>query len=242
MQTTNTAAAARHRLLGGTGNSKLGKLVHTFSIPAISTCPGASGRCRRLCYADRGRFIMSRLVASTTAAYEATLRDDFARRMTYAIAEEFARVVRIHVAGDFYDAAYARKWAAVVAASPGVEFYAYTRSWRVPEVLAALEGLAALPNMHLWFSEDRETGPSPCVPGVRVAFLVADAMDDGMVPEHADLVFRDRVHVAGHPDRIKQIGGAVVCPHEQSPAMASVTCSKCRLCFNPLRKHKRRGR
>ena len=60
---------------------------------------------------------------------------------------------------------------------------------------------AALPNVHLWWSEDRETGPSPPTPGVRVAFLVKSAEDEALVDrDRVDLVFRDAAHRAVSPE------------------------------------------
>jgi hypothetical protein len=33
------------------GNRKLGESVHSFSVPAVDTCPGRSAPCERACYA-----------------------------------------------------------------------------------------------------------------------------------------------------------------------------------------------
>ena len=96
----------------------------------------------------------------------------------------------VHVSGDFYDAGYVAKWARIARASPHTAFFAYTRSWRRGEVLAALAELARLPNLRLWFSEDRDTGRPPTMPGVRRAYLLADGEAESSVPEDADLVFR----------------------------------------------------
>ena len=110
--------------------------------------------------------------------------------MIAEIRRGMVRVVRVHTSGDFYDAGYVRKWAEVARACPGTAFFAYTRSWRREEVLAELIGLARLPNVFLWFSEDRDTGRPPAVPRVRRAYLLADGEAEDGVPADADLVFR----------------------------------------------------
>src|SRR5207244_4362697 len=84
---------------------------------------------------------------------------------------------------------YVRQWASVAAAAPDTTFYAYTRSWRVPGIREALEEFAALPNVRLWYSADRDTGLPERVPaGVRVAWL--ETLEEEDVPPQADLVFR----------------------------------------------------
>lgn len=214
------------------GNSKLGRLIHAWSIPAGPTCPGATDFCRLRCYAARGFFVMPSNAARHEANRVASTRRSFPSAMRRAIDREFARVVRIHVAGDFYDAAYVGRWTAIVRSRPAVAFFAYTRSWRVPAMLPALAALAALPNMHLWFSEDRDTGASPPVPGVRVAFMLGAVADEALVGPGTDLVFRDLPHAKARAGRVKWVGGALVCPHEQAPTRAgAVTCSTCQLCF-----------
>ncbi len=189
----------------------------------------------------RGFFVMPSVAAMHAATLAASLEPGFPRKMVRAILNAFARVVRIHVAGDFYDAAYVVKWIDVVRSCPDVTFFAYTRSWRVPEILEPLKELAALPNMHLWFSEDRQSGDSPYVPGVRVAFLVADALDEIMVPPHADLVFREKQHELVRPGIVKRVAGILVCPVEQSsPVSATLTCSTCRICLTSSRLKQKR--
>ena len=145
--------------------------------------------------------------------------------------------MRIHVSGDFYDAGYVAKWARIARASPHTAFFAYTRSWRRGEVLAALAELARLPNLRLWFSEDRDTGRPPTMPGVRRAYLLADGDAESSVPEDADLVFR--VPLPRRPGATqayarpaKRFNGVLVCPKEQAiPRQVDMTCSRCRICF-----------
>jgi hypothetical protein len=214
------------RFLLTRGNGKLGEAIHAWSLPAVATCPGRSALCERHCYARHGRFrtdvVRDRLQANLAAA-EAP---DFVARVVREVRCRGARVVRVHVSGDFHSAAYARRWASIARRCPATRFYAYTRSWRVPSVAPALADLAALSNFRVWYSTDAETGlPAAVPPGVRVAFMQAAAGDEA---EGAHLVFRTRPLRA--PAR--RVGLTLVCPTENGgPRAADTTCTSCRRCF-----------
>lgn len=59
--------------------------------------------------------------------------------------------VRIHDAGDFYDAEYVRKWIEIVQAHPELKFYAYTKTYGLTDkkLVAALNDLEKEPNFKL---------------------------------------------------------------------------------------------
>src|SRR5262249_54635561 len=137
------------------GNAKLGDGIFAFSLPAVTSCPGSTPTCRKECYALRGHFPLQarRFRRNLKAARE----ERFAARMIREITRRFVGCVRIHVAGDFFSADYVRAWAAVARACPQTRFYAYTRSWRHPEIAVALAELARLPNVRLWWSADKDT-------------------------------------------------------------------------------------
>jgi hypothetical protein len=138
------------------------------------------------------------------------------------------RIVRVHVAGDFFAARYARKWLRIMRRSPRVRFYFYTRSWRMPAIKAVIDRMAGLPNCRAWYSTDRDTGvPADVPPRVRVAWLMTDPTD--LPPSGTDLVFRVR--------RLRPVAptfGACVCPAEdgiQRPR--PMTCERCGICWRP---------
>src|SRR5262249_51175469 len=150
----------------------------------------------------------------------------FPERMIREVRRRRVGVVRIHAAGDFYDARYIRSWVRIARNCPGVTFYAYTRSWRLPGLRAELDELAVLPNVRLWYSADQDIGmPTDLPEGVRVPWLQEDS--DGPVPEGADLVFR--VHRLRR-EPTKRIGLTLVCPVEQGSG-TSTTCTSCGLCW-----------
>lgn len=224
------------------GNDKLGDRVLSFSLPAVRTCPGSSQRCRDLCYADRPQ---SRFSSPTVqACYQRNLafsrRADFARVVTALLARTTrkALLVRLHVSGDFYNRAYVRKWLRVVKATPRATFWCYTRSWRVPEIRPVLEELGALPNMHLWYSYDLETGaPENYGPRIRTAYMRVE--EDDQPDKDPDLYFRE--HVLRKKVE-KHVAGTLVCPPENG-ASKQVQCLTCRVCFtDPVADPARRTR
>lgn len=207
------------------GNSKLGSLVWSWSLPAGQTCPGQSALCHKLCYGRRGRFCFPDVKVAHEQADQATRRPGFSAWLTTEILRRCVLALRIHAVGDFYSAAYVRKWITIVRHCRRTTFYAYTRSWRCPPVRAALRCLALEPNVHLWYSCDRETGRPPRDRRVRLAWM---AEHDADLPRFGvDLVFRNTIEQAR-----KKLGGHPVCVYDQGIARKiPVTCSHCQLCW-----------
>jgi hypothetical protein len=207
------------------GNDKIGGDIFAFNLPAVDTCPGMSAACSS-CYARRGRWLFEGVRAALRRNWEASREPFFAERLTREVWDRGVRVVRIHASGDFYDARYVRCWVQVARCCPSVTFYAYTRSWRLPGLRTELERLAALPNVRLWYSADRDTGMPDRLPaGVRVAWLQEDHADP--VPPGADVVFR--VHRLRR-NRARRVGLTLVCPVEQGSGNQT-TCSSCGVCW-----------
>jgi hypothetical protein len=152
------------------GNSKLGRRVYTFSLPAGGTCPGQSPLCAANCYAGAGHFLRGSVQAVYRRNLRMSRRADFVERVVGEIRDRRVRLLRLHVSGDLYSVEYAAKWVEIAGGCPETRIWAYTRSWRVPAIFPALEELAALPNVRLWFSADADTGSPERLPaGVRVA-------------------------------------------------------------------------
>jgi hypothetical protein len=214
----------------GRGNGKLGEDIHHFSLPALDTCPGRSPACVERCYAlqvyARWPNVRDRHHCNLEAIQDSGA---FRDRLLAEIRCRGVRTLRWHVAGDLHSAAYACAVLTVMLATPRVQHFLYTRSWRVPRLRPWLERMAELPNVALWYSLDATTGVPRCVPpGVRLAWM-ATSLDE---EEHfaarialCDLVFMD------HPlrrQRLRSFGGVRVCPQEND---GRVTCSSCRFCL-----------
>jgi hypothetical protein len=213
------------RQLLSQGNDKMGSSIHSWSIPAVRTCPGSSPTCRGVCYATHGRFVTDKVKALMRWRLEQSRQADFSGRMVEEIFRRGVLVCRVHVAGDFYSPDYVTKWIEVAARSPKTRFFAYTRSWRVERIEPVLRAFAGLDNVRLWYSADRDTGYPPSVPeGVRVAWLQVSETE---TCEPADLAFQVR--------RLRRLAlpmAVPVCPQELPEGKErGVCCANCQICF-----------
>jgi protein gp88 len=210
------------------GNTHVGWMIHTFSLPAFSTCPGSTLACLQACYAMGFLFWSRSTLAAHRANWERSLDapEAFAHEMIEEIRYKRVKFFRIHVAGDFFSVPYIQAWLRIARACPRVKFLFYTRSWRVPELLPHLLTLASRPNVYAWWSEDRHSG-SAILPVGRRCFLCVDAADEALIPPGVDLVFRDDTRAVR-----KWAGGVWVCPKENG-AEAGITCSSCLWCLLP---------
>ena len=134
----------------GLGNLKLGPGIYTYSkLPGLpqphgGSCPGATDTCLRVCYAFR--------VRETPLVWDMWTQNT--KRDCLPWLPRDAQIIRIHVSGDFASKPEIRGWWAKAGVYPRVRFFAYTRSWRVPELLPDLEKLQALDNVQLFASVD----------------------------------------------------------------------------------------
>lgn len=214
-----------NKLFGGR-NDKLGNVL-TFSLPAVQTCPGASGVCKEACYALKGRYHGHYIQTYLQRNYEISQCPDFHKVAVQVLntnQRRKAKLLRVHPSGDLYDAEYTRKWLYIMQHTPQYTFWLYTRSWRIASILDVLTDMAKLPNAFVWFSCDAETGRPVSVPtNIRLAYMTVDAADEPRW--EPDLYFRD------YPLRgtvTKNIRGTLVCPAENG--ISHTTCSKCLVC------------
>lgn len=210
-------------------NSKLGPWIHSWSLPAgkRETCPGETDLCRRACYAKKNSFAYPSVQTAYRRNKAMADKPWFADWMTAELKHRMVRIVRIHVSGDFYSVEYTRKWHTIVAACPDARFFAYTRSWAVDAMLHDLIQLSRFPNMALWWSVDRLSGPAPAIRGIRKAYMAIDDADAMNAPNDCDLIFRDR-----RSTRMKRGNGVLVCPHENGvKTQVRINCSKCGICW-----------
>jgi len=149
----------------GYGNSKLGPGVFTYSRLAgceVGTCPGSTEECEDICYAKRidGPVLKIYAENSLEPVNEAWAAAYGQRELVPPIPKE-CHVLRLHVSGDFDSVEYIKQWIARLKERPYVDTWAYTKSWRVPGLLGALEELRALPNVQLFASMDPSSQDMP---------------------------------------------------------------------------------
>jgi len=147
------------------GNAKLGKRIGAVNRQAGTTCPGASKECELFCYAKKGNFQRFGLQRKYGTA-------------TLTLPVKLPKAVRIHASGDFDTVEYIEYWIEQANRSPNTKFWAYTRSWNVPELLPSLEKLRSLPNVQLFASTDPSMPEPPN--GWRIAYVELDTRFQGM--------------------------------------------------------------
>jgi hypothetical protein len=116
------------------------------------TCPGATKECQSICYAARP-------VTEAGPVAEMWARNSSTEDVPMELPPD-AKLVRLHISGDFSSRGYIDGWFALFASRPDVRMWAYTRSWRVASLLPALDRLRALPNVQLFASVDSTTPTS----------------------------------------------------------------------------------
>jgi len=131
-------------------SSSAGTLVYNWTIPAfqsvtgLKTCPNA-GTCSAGCYARSGTYRFSNVVSAHEAKLALTLKPEFETNMINEIEGLSAKkglkklYIRIHDAGDFYNAEYLTKWINIIKyfeSDEHVTFYAYTKQ---VELLKSIE-------------------------------------------------------------------------------------------------------
>lgn len=203
------------RALGLSSNPDSGA-VYLNATWLRGTCPGATAECQAICYAARPVTEMGMVFAmwwknSTTETVPESLPPD-------------AKIVRIHVSGDFTSPEYVRGWITLAADHPHVRFFSYTRSWRVATLLPWLEQLRTLKNVQLFASMDRSTEDYPSE-GWRIAWIEGD---DRIL---SDNVRRDRNHETLNRtfDGYMARGWSYTCPEETKH---KPNCQACRYCID----------
>ncbi len=212
-----------------TPNAKIGDAARVFNLPFPATCCGASVVCRGRCYALGllGDRLEAGIEARAEKNFRVSQRKDFPYLLAGAIeSERRIRFVKAHGWGDFFGADYIRAWAHAADLCPGVAMWAYTRAWRVPELLAPLAELASRPNFSLLLSADRDTKLPPAVPGTRVAWLADTDFD--CPPAPVFIVFRGAVNCDSEP--LVRMADSLVCP-TQNGTLNTLTCDRCKYCI-----------
>ena len=167
--------------------TKLGNIL-TWNVRAVDTCPGASEGCLEWCYALNGHFRFANVKSAHDRNLEASKQDGWVDQMVKDIDPD---PFRVHVAGDFYSERYVLDWIRIAQRTPDTQYWAYTKSWRVPELMPTLETLRAQPNFQLFASWD-ESMPEPPPEGWRIAAMDGE-VEGYRCPE------QDRSKVGGPP-------------------------------------------
>jgi len=135
------------------GNSKLGRSILSFSLPAKKTCK-PSKWCQEKCYACKGLFkaFEKNIIKCYERNYQASLSDTFIEEINNELAKKRnPSYIRIHASGDFYSQEYIKKWVEIASHNPRHRFLAFTKRMDFEKELIEL---AVLPNVAVYQSID----------------------------------------------------------------------------------------
>lgn len=203
-------------------------IANSFGLPAGKqfSCTDQTDYCGTICYAGKLEKIYRGVSAVLTRNFDAlrdATRDEMISMLTVMI-DDFRRdctkrgaepLFRIHWDGDFFSPVYVTAWHAVIAATPDVRYWVYTR---VPTAATYLHA-QRLPNLALYFSGDRDNirvARHLATQGIRVAY-VGPTFDEAR----------------------EAVPGAVRCP-ENNGSIPLITgegsaCARCGLCIRGKR-------
>jgi len=193
-------------LIKVSSNSKLGKHIGSFNLPAVSTCPGRTNECEKVCYATSGFFMFPKIKKIFNDNFNITESKDFVNIINEELKNPKLQIIRIHASGDFYSEDYINKWNEIIKANPNKKFWAYTRSWRIKNLISSLESLNKNPNLQLFASIDSESESENVPSFMRKAFLKQSFSD---TPK-----------------------SSAQCPNQKNK---EITCAKCTFCFKEVK-------
>lgn len=210
--------------------------VRCFNLPPLETCCKpvdgqaiASSVCRAVCYFQMICRRRPRVALRAEQNLRIAKRPDFPELLVGAIRRAKITALKIHVVGDFFEVAYIDAWSRIVELLPNVRYWTYTRAWRVPHFVPALEQLATHDNVAVNLSYDRSTGVPPAIPGTRLAWLAAD--DEDLPPTSGVVAFRASVERTKVP--LRRMAGTPVCPHQSGVDSDPPPCIGCNFACLP---------
>ena len=207
------------------------------------TCPGASHLCSKECYVHNFVRRYSHVLASQIATYELIeLAIAHNRNLRLSPAPKAGSVTRGHVSGDLHSSEYVCKLIEMVRYYSKAQFYFYTRSWRVDDMVQSILELSALPNCRVIFSTDREiadpreyVAPDGTRPyeglNIPTAFYMSNSEDVQYMTGNELITFRNNRKTEQRS--IKLTNGYIVpvCPPENgNKKHKQITCTKCGIC------------
>ena len=113
-------------------NTKLGKGIYAFDLPAVISCPNHT-ECAKDCYADKGTFLWKDAKRSNTYNFIIALND--LQFLKDCLINELERrninIIRIHSSGDFFSDDYFNMWVSIARKFPNLKIFTYTKTDKI---------------------------------------------------------------------------------------------------------------
>ena len=117
-------------------NSKLGRKIYAFDLPAVVSCPDSS-ECFKDCYANKGTFLWKSAKQSNTFNYAIALNDIkyLEKELIKEIEKKNIKFIRIHSSGDFFSKEYFLMWCNIAKHFEGLKIFTYSKAPQIDRKL-----------------------------------------------------------------------------------------------------------
>ena len=126
-------------------NKKLGKLIYSFDLPAVVSCPN-SNECFKNCYANKGAFLYGGKGAKTSNTYNFAIALNDLKYLQKELIKEIEKkkikTIRIHSSGDFFSKEYFVMWCNIAKRFNNLNIFTYSKA---PQI----EGLKVHKNLNI---------------------------------------------------------------------------------------------
>ena len=110
-------------------NSKLGRKIYAFDLPAVVSCPDSS-ICVNTCYANKNTFLFKSTKQSNTFNYAIALNDlkYLQKELIKEIEKKKIKAIRIHSSGDFFSKEYFLMWCNIANQFKDINIFTYSKT------------------------------------------------------------------------------------------------------------------
>ena len=117
-------------------NSKLGRNIYAFDLPAVVSCPDSS-ECFKDCYANKGSFIWKSAKQSNTFNFAIALNDIeyLQKELIKEIEKKKIKFIRIHSSGDLYSKEYFLMWCNIAKHFKDLKIFTYSKAPQIDKTL-----------------------------------------------------------------------------------------------------------
>ena len=117
-------------------NSKLGRKIYAFDLPAVVSCPDSS-ECFKDCYANKGTFLWKSAKQSNTFNFAIALNDIkyLKKELIKEIEKKNIKFIRIHSSGDFFSKEYFLMWCNIAKHFEGLKIFTYSKAPQIDRKL-----------------------------------------------------------------------------------------------------------
>ena len=118
-------------------NKKLGKLIYSFDLPAVVSCPN-SNECFKNCYANKGAFLYGGKGAKTSNTYNFAIALNDLKYLQKELIKEIEKkkikTIRIHSSGDFFSKEYFLMWCNIAKRFENLKIFTYSKAPQIKDI------------------------------------------------------------------------------------------------------------